>query len=91
MNGPRYVLDHASDGQPGTWRVGSAVMIPLGRGENVRAICPDCGCALDLSRHRIEENGDVTPGATCVNRVCGFSELISLDGWGADDMPAAND
>lgn len=73
MSEARYTVDRADDRQPGTWH-------PANGG--IYATCPDCGCYINLSSHKVAANGEVTPAAQCAQRGCGFNELIQLDRWG---------
>lgn len=90
MSSARYVFDETTDGKPGTYSIRDYSPLPMASGRHVRAFCPDCGMELDLSRNRILPGGVVSPAAMC-SRECGFSELITLGGWGAPDGEAENE
>lgn len=66
---------HKAPLAPGHWRPIKRDGKPL-----VKVACPSCGAEGDLSEHKINANGGVTPSLICPND-CGFHAQVVLGSW----------
>lgn len=70
MNIPR------GNGERGTWRP-----LQIGPQHTSSLYCPGCGHCIELERHTIDAQGDVSGLVRCPNSLCHFEDFVRLDGW----------